>query len=104
MATPLSLSTDSIDGSIVLRAAGELDLSNVASFADALARVRGDIDGQRLTVDLTAVDYLDSGAISVLFDHADRIELVVNPILIPVLTVSGLTDVVTVKPASSEQH
>lgn len=50
-------------------------------------------------VDLSAIEYLDSGTINVLFEHADSIDLVVNPLLLPVLTISGLTDVVTVKPA-----
>ena len=40
----------------------------------------------------------DSGAINALFTHADRVRLIVNPILMPVLTVSGLTDVTTVEP------
>lgn len=103
MVTPLTLSTDSRDdGSLVLRATGELDLSNVATFAAALTDARASDGDHRLIVDLSGVEYLDSGAISVLFDHAGSIELVVNPILMSVLTISGLTDVVTVKPASSE--
>jgi anti-anti-sigma factor len=104
MATPLRLSTDCRDdGQMVLRAAGELDLSNIATFSEALGgAVRAGVDGHPLRVDLSAVDYLDSGAINVLFEHADNIDLVVNPILLPVLTVSGLADVVPVKPASAE--
>ncbi len=58
------------------------------------------LDGQAtLTIDLSGIDYLDSGAINLLFSHADRIELVVNPILLPVLKVSGLADVVNVQHA-----
>lgn len=99
MATPLRLHTDrQEDGSVVLTAAGELDMSNIAAFSEAVsAAVDG--DSRALLVDLSAVEYLDSGAINVLFEHADSIELVVNPILLPVLTVSGLTKATVVKPA-----
>lgn len=99
MPTPLSLHTDRQgDGSMVLTAVGELDMSNIAGFAEAVGAAVGS-DGQTLLVDLSAVDYLDSGAINVLFDYAESIELLVNPILLPVLTVSGLTRVTVVKPA-----
>lgn len=102
MVTPLSLITDSReDGVLVLTARGELDLSNVETFAEALANARKAVrDNNPLAVDLSGIDYLDSGAISVLFDHAEAIEIVVNPILMSVLTISGLTEVTTVKPAS----
>ena len=101
MVTPLSLTTDSRDdGSLVLRATGELDLSNIDAFSEALASARKAGQDNQLSVDLSGVDYLDSGAISVLFDHAAGIQIVVNPILMSVLTISGLTKVATVKPAS----
>ncbi|MCZ0732276.1 STAS domain-containing protein [Mycolicibacterium iranicum] len=99
MATPLQLSTHRRDdGRLVLAAVGELDLSNIEVFSSALRDAAAGADGTPLRVDLTAVEYLDSGAINVLFDHAESIDLVVNPMLLPVLTVSGLTEVVTVKP------
>jgi anti-anti-sigma factor len=101
MVTPLILTTDSRDdGSLVLRATGELDLSNIDAFSEALASARKEGQDNQLSVDLSGVDYLDSGAISVLFDHAAGIQIVVNPILMSVLTISGLTKVATVKPAS----
>lgn len=101
MATPLQLSTDRRDdGRLVLTAVGELDLSNVDVFTRALRQAAAGTDGTPLHLDLSAVEYLDSGAINVLFEHADSIDLVVNPILLPVLTVSGLTGVVPVKPAT----
>lgn len=104
MATPLRLRTDRRDdGAVVLVAAGELDLSNISTFSDAIAHaITAGVDGLRLRVDLSAVEYLDSGAINVLFDHANSIEVVVNPILLPVLTVSGLTDVASVRAASPD--
>lgn len=101
MVTPLRLTTDSReDGSLVVRATGELDLSNVQVFSEALASARESSSDHQLRVDLSGIDYLDSGAISVLFDHADAIALVVNPILMPVLSISGLTEVAAVQPAS----
>ena len=100
MATPLRLSTvQTEDGALVLTATGEVDLSNLDMFAgaldDACTTVRG--DGAMLTVDLGGVEYLDSGGINVLFG-AD-IELIANPILMPVLKISGLADVVNVRSA-----
>ncbi|WP_163725373.1 STAS domain-containing protein [Mycolicibacterium psychrotolerans] len=104
MATSLRLRTDRRDdGTVVLTAVGELDLSNIAEFTGAIsAAVRDRVDGTALQVDLSSVDYLDSAAINVLFEHADAIDVVANPILMSVLTVSGLTNVVTVKPAGSD--
>jgi anti-anti-sigma factor len=101
MATPLTLSTDSrADGTLVLSATGELDLSNVEVFADALATAVKSVRDHHLSVDLSGIEYLDSGAISVLFDHADGIQIVVNPILMPVLRISGLTEVAKIEPAA----
>ncbi|MGE2834822.1 STAS domain-containing protein [Mycobacterium sp. SMC-4] len=103
MATPLEVRTDRDgDGTTVLTAAGELDLSNIAVFAEAITAARASMDGasgSALRIDLSDVHYLDSGAINVLFDHAQSIELVVNPILVPVLTLSGLADVAAVSAA-----
>jgi anti-anti-sigma factor len=95
MPTPLSLTTRrNADGSTVLAAVGEIDLSNVGDFTEALTATA---DGGRITVDLSGIEYLDSAAINALFAHTDQMELVVNPILLPVLKVSGLTDVVNVR-------
>lgn len=102
MATSLSITTDRRDdGTFVLTATGEIDLSNVHAFADALSDGSAALgpDGATLTVDLTAVEYLDSGAINALYGHAERMRLIANPILMPVLTISGLTDVASVESA-----
>jgi anti-anti-sigma factor len=103
MATPLMVSTGRDDeGMVVVSATGELDMSNVdvftAAIVDGLSAASQ--DGGLLTIDLTGVQYLDSGAINALFGHADQIRLMVNPILMPVLTVSGLTGVASVEAAA----
>ncbi len=91
MTTPLTLTPGRRpDGTAVLTAVGEIDMSNTADLAAALDRSPGS-----LVLDLSGVEYLDSAGLSVLFSHADRIELIANPLLAPVLTISGLTDLIT---------
>lgn len=102
MATPLALNTDrGPDGMARVVAAGEIDLSNIAEFARTLADATG---GTRepMTVDLSAVEYVDSAGINALFDHADavdRLHLVVHPLLFRVLTISGVSKVAIVEAA-----
>jgi anti-anti-sigma factor len=79
------------DGAARLAVAGEIDMSNAGRLAEALDSRPGP-----LVVDLTEVEYLDSAGLSVLFAHADRLELIVAPLLEPVLTVSGLAGLVPV--------
>ena len=96
MATPLELSTRrGADGTAVVTAVGEIDMSNAARFGDALGLAAP--EGGRFTVDLTAVDYLDSAGLNVLFAHASRIQLIASPLLAPVLTISGLSDITSVR-------
>jgi anti-anti-sigma factor len=97
MTTALSLVLqERPDGTSLLAASGEIDISNASDLAKAL---EGALEGTtvRITLDLTAVEYLDSAGIAVLFDHADHLELVATPLLIPVLTVSGLGDLTTIR-------
>ncbi|OBI44468.1 anti-anti-sigma factor [Mycobacterium kyorinense] len=103
MPTPLTLDTaGGNDGQLVLIAVGEIDLSNVATFTRSLTAAITENAGstEKITVDLSAVEYLDSAAINVLFNHAEHIHLIVRPLLIRVLTVSGLTELTTVESAS----
>jgi anti-anti-sigma factor len=100
MATPLSVATRvDDDGTTVLVVTGELDLSNIDVFTTAIADAMtpASRDGGVLTIDFTGVEYLDSSAIDVLFANASRVRLVVNPILMPVLKVSGLPNVMSVE-------
>ncbi|MCV7348336.1 STAS domain-containing protein [Mycolicibacterium rhodesiae] len=99
MSTPLTVRVDrAADGQLVLRAAGEIDASNVADFAEALdAAVDGD---STLNVDLSAVDYLDSAAINALVPHAESLQIIANPLLMRVLTVSGLAELAKIRSAT----
>ncbi|QIQ06086.1 STAS domain-containing protein [Streptomyces liangshanensis] len=95
MTTPLTLTPGRRpDGTALLTAVGEIDLSNTDVLASALDGTSG-----LLVLDLTGVEYLDSAGLSVLFPHADRIELIATPLLKPVLAISGLADITTIHDA-----
>ena len=102
MPTMLTLDTvRSQDGSLALVAAGEIDLSNIATFDQALgtATAEAERSGASLTVDLSGVEYLDSAAINALFNRADHIRVIAHPLLMRSLTLSGLSELVSVEPA-----
>jgi anti-anti-sigma factor len=100
MSTPLSIRIErAADGQPVLLAAGEIDASNVDDFAEALKAGAGD-GTESLTVDLSAVDYLDSAAINVLVPHAESLQIIANPILMRVLMISGLGELAKIRSAS----
>jgi anti-sigma B factor antagonist len=92
--TALTIRTSRLpDGGTVLTAAGEIDQSNAEELAAALAGA----DGSRVTVDLTAVEYLDSAALAALFPHAGRIRIIATPLLGPVLSISGLAELTPIE-------
>lgn len=92
MTTPLLITTGQRpDGTNLLTVAGEIDMSNAATFAQALEATNGHV-----FVDLTGVDYLDSAGIAVLFAHAGRIDVIAGSLITPVLTISGLPELATV--------
>ena len=94
MSTELTFTTGRRpDGTLVLGATGEIDMSNAAAFAAALtdAHATGPF-----VLDLTRVEYLDSAGLAVLFPHVDDVHLVAGPLLGPVLTIAGLADVTTI--------
>jgi anti-anti-sigma factor len=100
MTTLLTLDTTrGDDGTLVLTAAGEIDLSNIDGFNQALttATTEAASGGARLTLDLTAVEYLDSSAINAMYNLAGHIHLIANPLLMRSLTVSGLAELVTIE-------
>jgi len=102
MSTQLTLDTvRGDDGKLALVAAGEIDLSNVDTFTRALSAAIDEAAGSGgpLTVDLSAVEYLDSAAINVLFPHADQIRVIAHPFLVRVFAISGLSELATIEPA-----
>ena len=100
MPTSLTLETArSNDGTLVLTAVGEIDLSNIDAFDQALATASGAAasSAETLTVDLGRVEYLDSAAINALFARADHMRLIAHPLLMSVFNMSGLTKLVSVE-------
>ncbi|GAA4102734.1 MULTISPECIES: STAS domain-containing protein [Actinomadura] len=96
MTTPLTLTPDRrADGTVVLTAAGEIDMSNTDAFTSAVEAALEEA-AATVVIDLSRVEYLDSAGLSVLLAHIDRIELVASPLLAPVLTICGITDLTTV--------
>ena len=61
------------DATPVVAASGDIDLANVADFADAMAKAAN--GSTALTVDLTEVNYCDSAAVRALFAVAATTEL-----------------------------
>jgi anti-sigma B factor antagonist len=102
MATPLTLNTDrGPHGTLRVIATGEIDLSNIDHFVEALSAASA---GTRrpMTIDLRSVKYLDSRGINALFDHADKVDglhVIVHPLLVRVLHISGLNNVATIEAA-----
>jgi anti-anti-sigma factor len=85
--------------------AGEIDMSNADRFRDALGlTAAAAAGGGSFVVDLTGVEYLDSAGVHVLFAHAARIRLIAGPLLEPVLTVSGLSDITSVSDDSRRER
>jgi anti-anti-sigma factor len=103
MPTSLTLDTGrSVEGGLVLTATGEIDLSNVEPFSQALTTAVADTDSadeQRLVVDLSGVEYLDSAAVNVLFPHAEHIRVIAHPFLVRIFDISGFSEVATVEPS-----
>ncbi|MDT5023453.1 MAG: anti-sigma factor antagonist [Mycobacterium sp.] len=106
MMTPLNLNTDrGVDGTPRVIAVGEIDVSNIHTFTAAL-KAASEGSSRPITVDMSAVKYLDSAGINVLFKHADeidRLHLIVHPFLMRVLSITGLSAIATVQPASAIQ-
>ncbi len=84
------------DGAPVLTVAGEIDMSNAETFAAALVDAVDQAGGHPLVVDLTAIEYLDSAGLAALFEQADRIRVVIGPLLAPLVEISGLAELTSV--------
>ncbi len=100
MTTPLTVDTTRADdGTIALIAAGEIDQSNIDAFSRALdaATAEAASKGESVAVDLSAVEYLDSAAISVLYANTAHITLTVHPLLTRILNISGISELTTIE-------
>ena len=96
MATSLELSTRrGPDGTPVVTAVGEIDMSNADKFQEALGQAAA--QGGPVVVDLTRVEYLDSAGVHALFAYAPGLQLIASPLLAPVLAISGLSGVTSVR-------
>lgn len=105
MPTPLTVATRRNGvGALVLSATGEIDLSNIDDFDDALAAAVSEVqrNGETLVVDLSAVEYLDSAAINALCLRSEHIRVIAPALLMPTLKMSGLTELATVETAPSQ--
>ncbi len=105
---PTSLNLDTVrhtDGRLVLTATGEIDLSNVEPFSQALTDAVANADSSAdatLVVDLSGVEYLDSAAVNVLFRHAEQIRVIAHPHLARIFDVSGFSELATVEAPSPQ--
>lgn len=75
---------------------GEIDLSNVDSFRDAL-----DVDTPKLVVDLAGVTYIDSAGMGVLFARAARgpmeVRCEATSVVSPLIDITRLCDVAVIQ-------
>jgi anti-anti-sigma factor len=83
----------------LVRAAGDIDLTNVGQFQDVL--IEAAVTAGAITADLTAVTYCDSAAIRALFIAAREAPLTIEvskagPLSETLLNVSGLDQIATV--------
>ena len=86
-------------GPATVRAAGDIDLTNVAEFQAALGQAAA--TSSAITADMTAVTYCDSATIRALFIAARQARLTIEvsaagPINETLLRVSGLDQIATV--------
>ncbi len=102
MPTQLSFDVVADEGRLCLIAVGEIDLSNIGAFRQALADATAEAtrSGAPLIVDLARVGYLDSAGINALYAAADDITAIVAPpLLMTTLRVSGLAEIIAVHTA-----
>ncbi|KGI67421.1 STAS domain-containing protein [Mycolicibacterium rufum] len=107
MATSLTVDITADDGTLRFAVTGEIDLSNIAAFRQALADAGAEAARRAmpLVVDMAGVAYLDSAAINALYASADHIAtLIAPPLLMTTLRVSGLAEIVAVHAAASDAN
>src|SRR3954454_4447577 len=70
---PPVLGVETFDGTAVVRLAGELDLYNAHEVRNALDAVAGE-KPERVVVDLSSVEFIDSTALGVLIEARTKLE------------------------------
>ncbi|NKR96833.1 anti-sigma factor antagonist [Rhodococcus hoagii] len=101
----LSLDVDVIEGVVVLRARGEIDVLTAQMFEEALDRAASRLKDGVLIVDLSEVAFLASAGLAVLVRCSDDIPAVnrfivaARPRHCPPLELTGLTEVLEVHPS-----
>ena len=66
--------TEMIEGACVIRLAGELDLYNANAVREALLDACGNGQPERIVVDLSEVEFMDSTTLGVLIEARTRLE------------------------------
>jgi len=104
--SPLLLDVELIEGVVVLRARGEIDVLTAQSFEDALDDAVSRLDRSVLIADLSGVTFLASAGLAVLVrcsdDTPDGSRFIVvahGPTTVRPLELTGLTDVLEVHPS-----
>lgn len=68
----LVLSSEQRDGNLVVTVAGDLDIVTSPALDQCLADARG--NGNRVVLDLSGVDFMDTSALAVIVGHWKRLE------------------------------
>ena len=100
LGAPVSVHQDGHAGGVAVGDSGQIEDQPGAGLARGIIEIGAQL-GPGVIVELaghlTGVGYLDSAGINALFAHASRIQLIASPLLAPVLTVSGLSDITSVQ-------
>ena len=68
----LELSSEQRGGNFVVTVGGDLDIVTSPALDDCLTQARG--DGNRVVLDLSGVDFMDTSALAVIVGHWKRLE------------------------------
>jgi anti-sigma B factor antagonist len=97
MTGTMEINADPVNGGCLLVIAGEIDLANVNIFIERLFELSANGD-QKIVLDLTDVEFVDSTVLNALFAAAPRIRsnggdmaiVLVNPSVTRVVEIAGL--------------
>src|SRR5215218_120528 len=93
----MDINADVLDGACLLVVSGDIDLSNVNVFIERLFELSANGD-QKIVLDLTEVEFVDSTVVNALFAAAPRIRahggdmavVLSNPSVLRVFEIAGL--------------